>query len=301
MEPVIDVIDLKFCGQPHGVAAYLIDYGDELALVDVGPTSTVENLLAHMEARGVAPERVRHILLTHIHLDHAGAVGGLLARFPYAQAYVHPAGAPHLIDPSRLVNSARRLYGDAMDRLWGEMVPVAAERLRTLSDGERISIAGHTLTVIETLGHARHHHSYLEESTGTLCAGDIGGVRMPGAAYVRPPTPPPDLDVEEWQASLRKLRSYPVKRIAITHFGIYDDVTHHLDDLERRLVAWANFTRPLIEQGVGGDELVSAIREHAEAEMRSLGVPADSYDLGVSYELVARGYERYWRKKLGLA
>lgn len=301
MEPVIDVIDLKFCGQPHGVATYLIDYGDEAALIDVGPTSTVKNLLEHLEKRGLAGERIRHIFLTHIHLDHAGALGGLLARFPCAQAYVHPAGAPHLIDPSRLVNSAQRLYGDAMDRLWGEMVPVAPERLRVLNDGERVQIAGHTLVAIETLGHARHHHSYWEESTGTLFTGDIGGVRMPGAAYVRPPTPPPDLDVEQWRASLRKLRQFEVQFIAITHFGLYDDVGRHLDDLEKRLVAWAEFTRPLVEKGISGDELVTAIREHAEAEMRSLGVPADSYDLGVSYELVARGYERYWRKKLGLA
>ncbi|MCX7993573.1 MAG: MBL fold metallo-hydrolase [Fimbriimonadales bacterium] len=295
-----ELIDLQFLGYPLAIAAYLLDDGNEAALVEVGATSTAETLLREVQARGVALQRVRHLVVTHIHLDHAGALGWLLQRLPHATAYVHPIGAPHLIDPSRLISSASRLYGEMMERLWGEVIPVPQERLRVVRDGERLQVAGRTLLAIDTPGHARHHHAYLDEATGILFAGDIAGVRMPGTTYVRPPTPPPELDIEAWQVSLAKLRALPIQQLALTHFGIFSDVERHLNELETRLLNWAVFTRELIEQGVSESVLMQRLRDYGNDEMRQQGVDPSSYDLGAGYELIALGYARYWRKKLGL-
>lgn len=293
-----ELIDLQFLGYPLAIAAYLLDDGTDAALVEVGPTSTAETLLRELQARGVARERVRHLMVTHIHLDHAGALGWLLQRFPNATAYVHPIGAPHLVDPSRLISSASRLYGEMMERLWGEVVPVPQERIRVVHDGERIEVAGRVLRAIDTPGHARHHHAYLDEATGVLFTGDAAGVRMPGTTYVRPPTPPPELDIEAWQASLAKLRALPVQQIALTHFGMFSDVERHLDELETRLLNWAAFTRDLIQRGVSESELIQRLRDYGNEEMRQQGADPSSYDLGAGYELIALGYARYWRKKL---
>lgn len=301
LERRTELIDLQFLGYPLAIAAYLLDDGEDAALVEVGPTSTAETLLREVQARGVPLERVRHLIVTHIHLDHAGALGWLLQRMPHATAYVHPVGAPHMVDPSRLISSASRLYGEMMERLWGEVIPVPQERLRVVRDGERIAVAGRTLLAIDTPGHARHHHAYLDEATGILFAGDIAGVRMPGTTYVRPPTPPPELDVEAWQASLAKLRALPVRQLALTHFGLFEDVERHLHELETRLLDWAAFTRQLIEQGVSDSELMQRLRDYGNDEMRHQGVEPSSYDLGAGYELIALGFARYWRKKLGLA
>lgn len=295
-----DLVDLQFLGYPLAIAAYLLDDGTDAALVEVGPTSTAQTLLREAQARGVPLERVRHLIVTHIHLDHAGALGWLLQRLPHAVAYVHPVGAPHLVDPSRLLASASRLYGEMMERLWGEVVPVPEERMRIVRDGERIEAAGRSLLVVDTPGHARHHHAYLDEATGVLFAGDIAGVRMPATHYVRPPTPPPELDIEAWQASLAKLRALPIRQLALTHFGLYDDVARHLDELETRLLDWAAFTRARVEQGITDADLIQQLREYGDAEMRRLSVDPSSYDLGAGYELIALGYARYWRKKLGL-
>ncbi len=293
-----ELIDLNFMGYPLAIASYLLTDGHECALIEVGPTTTLPTLWKALQTHGIAPEQVRHLLVTHIHLDHAGALGVLMERLPHAVCYVHPVGAPHLIDPSRLIASASRLYGDMMDTLWGEVRPVPAERVRVVQDGERLTIAGRTLLAIDTPGHARHHHAYLDEHDGTLFAGDIAGVRMPNTTYVRPPTPPPELDVEAWQASLAKLRALPIQRLALTHFGFFDDVARHLDELEARLLDWAQFTRQKIEQGISDSELIEALRQYGNREMAERGVDASSYDLGAGYELIALGYARYWRKKL---
>lgn len=293
-----ELIDLNFMGYPSAIASYLLTDAQEVALVEVGPTTTIDTLLEAVRAYGIAPEQIRHLLVTHIHLDHAGALGVLMRRLPEAVCYVHPVGAPHLIDPSRLIASASRLYGEMMDTLWGEVVPVPAERVRVVHDGDRLTIAGRILRVIDTPGHARHHHAYLDEHDGTLFAGDIAGVRMPGTTYVRPPTPPPELDIEAWQASLSKLRALPLQRLALTHFGFYEDVVRHIDELEARLLDWARWTREQIEQGISDAELIERLRQYGNHEMAQLGVDASSYDLGAGYELIALGYARYWRKRL---
>jgi len=291
------LIDLNFLGHSQAIAAYLLRGEQEAALVEVGPASTVNTLLSALEQAGVPPQQLRHLLVTHIHLDHAGALGVLMQQLPEAVCYVHPIGAPHLADPSRLIASASRLYGELMDTLWGPVLPVPSERIRAVRDGERIEVAGRTLIALDTPGHARHHHAYLDEASGLLFAGDIAGVRMPNTTYVRPPTPPPELDLEAWQTSLAKLRALPIRQLALTHFGVFADVTRHLDELEHRLLAWGEFTRQLVEQGLSDEQIITSLQEYGNAEMQALGVEPTSYDLGAGYQLIALGYARYWRKR----
>jgi glyoxylase-like metal-dependent hydrolase (beta-lactamase superfamily II) len=293
----VRLIDLHFLGYPQAIAAYLLMDEREVALVEVGPASTVNTLLSALEQAGVPLQRLRHLLVTHIHLDHAGALGVLMQQLPEAVCYVHPVGAPHLADPSRLIASASRLYGTLMDTLWGPVLPVPSDRIRVVHDGERIEIAGRTLVALDTPGHARHHHAYLDEASKLLFAGDIAGVRMPNTTYVRPPTPPPELDLEAWQASLAKLRALPIRQIALTHFGVYEDVPRHLDELEHRLLQWGEFTRQLVEQGLSDEQIIAAVQAYGNAEMQALGVEPSSYDLGAGYQLIAMGYARYWRKR----
>jgi glyoxylase-like metal-dependent hydrolase (beta-lactamase superfamily II) len=297
----IRLIDLKFLGYPLAIAAYLLIGEREAALVEVGPASTVETLLQAVEEAGVPVSNVRHLIVTHIHLDHAGALGVLMQMLPDAVCYVHPVGAPHLADPSRLIASASRLYGEMMDTLWGAVLPVPEERIRVVQDGERLQVAGRTLLALSTPGHARHHHAYLDEASGLLFAGDIAGVRMPNTTYVRPPTPPPELDIEAWQVSLARLRALPIRTLALTHFGTFSDVERHLNELERRLLDWAAFTRQLVEQGQSDDQIIAALQAYGNSEMQAQGVDPSSYDLGAGYQLIALGYARYWRKKLGLS
>jgi glyoxylase-like metal-dependent hydrolase (beta-lactamase superfamily II) len=217
-------IDLLHLGRDRVICCY----EEDGLLVDPGPTSCLDTLLGALDGR-----RPRGLLLTHIHLDHAGASGSLVEHFPDLPVYVHERGAPHLLDPSRLVASATRLYGDDMDRLWGEMKPVPEANLRILSGGEEIEGGW---TVAYTPGHASHHVSYLH--AGTAYVGDTGGVRIPPTNLTFPPTPPPDVDVDAWHASIQTIAGWRPERLAITHFGPFEDVEAQLEDLSRRLDAW---------------------------------------------------------------
>ncbi|HEV7584224.1 MAG TPA: MBL fold metallo-hydrolase [Solirubrobacteraceae bacterium] len=216
-----ELIDLLHLGRPHVIGAWLL--GD--VVVDPGPSSCLETLLPRLEER---PPRV--LALTHIHLDHAGACGSLLRRFPEAEVWVHERGARHLADPARLLESATRLYGEEMDRLWGEVLPVAPERIRVLSGGERLG----PFRVGYTPGHASHHVSYLHEPSGRAFTGDVTGVRI-GGGPVLAPTPPPDIDLAAWRASLELIESWSPQAIAATHFGSYEDVAGHLGSLREQL------------------------------------------------------------------
>jgi glyoxylase-like metal-dependent hydrolase (beta-lactamase superfamily II) len=216
-----ELIDLFHLGRPQVIGAWLV--GD--VIVDPGPSSGLERLLAGLGGR---PPRV--LALTHIHLDHAGASGSLLRLFPEAEVWVHERGAPHLADPSRLLESATRLYGEEMDRLWGEVLPVPAERIRVLTGGERLG----SFRVGYTPGHASHHVAYLDEQSGRAFTGDVTGVRI-GEGPVLAPTPPPDIDLEAWRASLELIESWSPQSIAVTHFGSYEGVSAHLDALREQL------------------------------------------------------------------
>lgn len=250
-------------------------------LIDPGPTSCLPVLL---DALG--DQRPAALLLTHIHFDHAGAAGSLVDRWPDLRVYVHERGARHMADPARLYNSAKRLYGDDMERLWGEMLPVPEGNLEILSGGE--SIREGAYTVKYTPGHASHHVSYLHE--GTAFVGDVGGVRIRPESMTIPPTPPPDIDVEAWHESIAVVRAWRPQRLAMTHFGSSEDVDRQLDELESRLEAWSTLARD-----AGHDAFVADVQQ----EILRGGSPeqAATYEQAAPVEQLFAGYERYWAKK----
>jgi glyoxylase-like metal-dependent hydrolase (beta-lactamase superfamily II) len=274
------LIDLHFGSAPHAIGVYLAETTDGLALFDCGPTSTLPALEAGLAAHGLALEDLRHLLLSHIHLDHAGAAGPIVRRHPGLTVWVSEIGAPHLVDPSRLERSARRLYGDLFDPLWGELAPVPQENVR-LAQGDVLG-----WEAFPTKGHASHHVSYLR--AGTLLAGDAAGVRMPGAGYVLPVSPPPDVDVEAWHATAAAIRDRAPERLALIHFGVHEDVDSHLDRLELELDRWAARVRDGMEQ----EEFVAAAQADA-------GEDAELYDRVAPFWQSWQGMKRYWDTRAG--
>ncbi|HUZ80668.1 MAG TPA: MBL fold metallo-hydrolase [Gaiellaceae bacterium] len=274
----LQLLDLNFSDSRHGVGVYLVDTADGPALFDCGPSSTLPALEAELGAHGLELSDVRHLLLSHIHLDHAGAAGTIVRKHPKLTVWVSAIGAPHLVDPSRLERSARRLYGELFDKLWGELAPVPKANVR-IADGDVLGWES-----FPTQGHASHHISYFRE--GTLLAGDAAGVRMPGAAYVLPVSPPPDLDVEAWHATVAAIRARNPQRLALIHFGVHEDVGAHLDRLETELDRWAIRVRDGIDQ----DDFVSAARADA-------GPDADLYDRVAPFWQSWHGLRRYWDQR----
>ena len=272
----VRLIDSLHLGRPSVIGSWLV--GD--VIVDPGPSSCLEHLLA-----GLGDVTPRALLLTHVHLDHAGASGSLVERWPELQVYVHEIGAPHMLDPSRLVKSAGRLYGEDMDRLWGEMLPVPESNLHELRGGERL--LDDRFEVAYTPGHASHHVSYLCD--GTAYVGDVGGVRIAGGLTV-PPTPPPDVDVEAWHASLATVAAWRPRRLAMTHFGASDQVEAQLAELGRRLDEWAALARDGDQ-----DSFIAAITEQIAAGAPEPVVPA--YAQAAPHEQLYLGLARYWSKR----
>jgi glyoxylase-like metal-dependent hydrolase (beta-lactamase superfamily II) len=280
-------------GGPGFIASYLVADGGELALVEAGPASTLPALLAGIRAAGHDLARLTHVLLTHVHLDHAAGAGQLAELAPDATVYVHPLGEPHLADPSRLLTSAARLYGDRMQELWGTMLPVAPGRIRALEDGEEVRVGGRTLVALETPGHASHHLAFHDPDAGLVFTGDVGGIRLAGARHVRPPTPPPEVDTPAWLASIDRLRAARPRMLLPTHFGGITDVEWHLDDLTARLLDW---TRRAGEHA-GTDPLSFAaeLRDHEDAALLTVTEDADlvrRYAESIPYEMMAAGLLR---------
>jgi glyoxylase-like metal-dependent hydrolase (beta-lactamase superfamily II) len=260
------LIDLDFQATPQAVGAYLL-LGDRPALVETGPASTLPQLLEGVRQAGVDPSHLRAAAVTHIHLDHAGGAGALARLLPHLEVYVHPVGAPHLVDPARLVASAGRLYGNALADLFGEVAPVPAERVRPLADGDAVVLGARTLVARETPGHARHHHVYWDPASGDLFTGDVAGVALPGSRYVRPPTPPPELDVPAWERSLTLIRSLRPRRLLLTHFGPHTEVEDLLRQLDESLHRHVDMVRRLLEEGADEDAIVAAVRAAALEEI----------------------------------
>lgn len=291
----IVTIDLNFQNKTQAIASYLIKGQDAVVLVESGPGSTLPALEAGLAQEGLTPRDITHVLLTHIHLDHAGAAGWLSQQG--AQIYVHPNGAAHLLDPEKLIASATRIYGDRMETLWGEFLPVEQNQLKVPKDAEEISIGNLKFTPINTPGHAEHHHSYLFED---ICfTGDVGGVRIPGFPYLRAPMPPPELHFGKWRESIARLRSLKFARIAPTHFGIYEDADWQLSELQKKLDAaekWlseAMPAEPSIEQL--REQFAAWMKEQAIAE----GLTPDvikAYTLANPPGMSADGLMRYWKK-----
>jgi glyoxylase-like metal-dependent hydrolase (beta-lactamase superfamily II) len=271
------LIDVMHLGRPHVIGACRV--GD--VVIDPGPTSCLEALLS-----GLNGARPRALLLTHIHLDHAGASGSLVERWPDLEVYVHERGARHMISPNRLLESARQLYGEDMDRLWGEMVPVPEGNVRVLKGGE--SLFGGEFEVAYTPGHASHHVSFLHD--GTAFVGDVGGARIAGARLTIPPTPPPDIDLEKWRDSIDVIRAWGPNRLVMTHFGVGDDVDAQLRELAERLDDWAERARELELH-----EFVASVRgeiaEHVDTDT------AAAYEQAAPPDQLYAGLERYWRKR----
>jgi glyoxylase-like metal-dependent hydrolase (beta-lactamase superfamily II) len=275
----LEPIDLRHLGADRTIGAYLLETEDGPALFDCGPTTCVDTLRAGLAERGQELQGVRHLLLSHIHLDHAGAAGVLVREHPGLQVWVSEIGAPHLVDPSRLERSARRLYGDAFDDLWGELAPVPEENVR-LADRRA---AG--LEVFPAPGHASHHVCYFDGST--LYAGDAAGVRIQPSSSVLPPTPPPEFDLEAWHRTLEQIERRAPERLALIHFGVAEDVSRHLAELRERLDTWAR----RVEEGVSEHEFADAARADVTPE------DAGHYERAMPFWQSYAGLTRYWEKR----
>jgi glyoxylase-like metal-dependent hydrolase (beta-lactamase superfamily II) len=272
------LIDLHHLGHERVIGSWLV--GD--VLIDPGPASCLDELLA-----GLGGREPRAIALTHIHLDHAGATGTLVRRFPAAEVWVHERGVRHLIDPAKLLASAGRLYGEEMDTLWGEVLPVPAERVSQLAGGETLD----GFRVAYTPGHASHHVAYLHVDSGTVFSGDVGGVRIARDGPVLAPTPPPDIDLDLWRASLDQIEAWRPNAIAPTHFGRYEDVAAHLAQLRERLAEWERLA-------AAGDE--GEFARVGEARARIDGDPeaAIAYRQAMPADQSYAGMRRFLEKRL---
>ncbi|MGH9311779.1 MAG: MBL fold metallo-hydrolase [Vicinamibacterales bacterium] len=294
----LDYVDLRFRGRTQIIATGILHSVSGVALVDPGPASTLPALTAELERSGMSIADVRAILLTHIHLDHAGASGSLIARNPSIEVYVHERGAPHMIDPTKLLASAGRLYGEWMEKLWGEFLAVPSDRVRVLQGGERIQVAGRELEVAYTPGHAVHHVSYLDRASGVAFAGDVAGIRRAPGTYVLPPTPPPDIDLAAWRQSADRLLEWRPATLFVTHFGPFQDTAAHVRELMDRLDEWvrtgrALLARPDLTDDQRRDEFVRLgkldLRRHmSEAD-------ADAYDWAGRLDYSWLGLNRYLR------
>lgn len=270
-------IDVEHLGRPHVIACWEIDG----VLVDPGPESSLPTLLA-----AIGEEKPRALLLTHIHLDHAAATGAMVQRWPDLEVYVHERGAPHLIDPTKLLASAGRLYGDQLEYLWGKILPVPEANVTALSGGE--TALG--MRVAYTPGHASHHVCYLHEDSGTAFVGDVAACRIPGTNLVVPPTPPPDIDIELWEESLGIVESWNPQRLALTHFGPIDEPAEHLATVRARLREEAELARRLPEDAYEAD-----FQRRVAAAVDPGIVPVLLQAVPSAYQW--SGLDRYWRKK----
>ena len=288
-------LDLNFQGRPHAIAAYLIRHADGAILIESGPGSTLSALQAGLAKEGLSPRDVTHVLLTHIHLDHAGASGWLASHG--AEIYVHPVGAPHMLRPEKLIASATRIYGDRMDVLWGEFLPVPESQLKVPNDAEVIKIGNMEFVPINTPGHAEHHYSYLFEDV--LFCGDVGGVRIPGYPYLRVPMPPPELHIERWHESIARLRREKFARIAPTHFGVFDDPAWQLNEVEKGLDSASRWLEETMPGNPPIEELRQSFTDWMMAEGERIGLDEEvvkAYELANPLGMSADGLLRYWKK-----
>jgi len=295
----VSYTDVQFIGLPGIIASVVLHGSGGAAIIDPGPTSTLPALRAGLSHAGIAMRDVRELLLTHIHLDHAGASGTLVREQPDLRVYVHERGAPHLVDPTKLLASATRLYGDDMDRLWGEVLPVPARALMVLAGGERISAGGRNLQIAYTPGHASHHVSYFSADTGIAFVGDTAGVRLMPGGFNMPPTPPPDIDLELWRASLARIAAWAPDTVFITHFGPHRPVVAHLSELSDHLELTSRLVRESLAREGSDEDREAWFAEEVRRELRRrMSEPeAHAYEVAGRFDLSWRGLARYWRKR----
>ena len=280
---LLEPLDLLHQSSERVIGVYLLETNDGLALHDCGPTTCVPVLKQRLAARGLALTDVRHLLLSHIHLDHAGATGVLVREHPALQVHVSPVGAPHLVDPGRLERSARRLYGEAFDALWGELAPVPQENVHVVNERTL------GLESFPTPGHASHHVSYLD-SAGTLFAGDAVGVRVIPGRHVLPVSPPPDFDLDAWERTFTEIERRPPARFALIHFGVAHDPVEHLERAREQLARWSR----RVESGMSEEEFVAASLADLTA---SEPEQSETYQRAAPLWQSYAGLKRYWDKR----
>jgi glyoxylase-like metal-dependent hydrolase (beta-lactamase superfamily II) len=295
---MMTIVDLGFSGRRRVIGTAVLEGPSGVALVDPGPTSCLPALENGLRELGHRLEDVRTLLITHIHLDHAGATGTLLHRLPRARAYVHERGAPHLVDPSRLLASAGRLYGSDMDRLWGECRPAPSDRVNPLAGGERLEIAGRTFEVKYTPGHASHHVSYFDTTSGIAYVGDTAGIRVAGD-YIKAPTPPPDIDLESWEQSLRAIEAWTPAALVLTHFGRIEGVADHLRRFRSVLDRQARLVRETLAVEGSDEERIRRFSDAMRADARQVLSEEDAAaaEAAAAFDQLWLGLARYWRKR----
>jgi glyoxylase-like metal-dependent hydrolase (beta-lactamase superfamily II) len=295
----ITTIDTHWIGRPNAVASALLRSAGHRALIDPGPASTLEALRARLRAEGLEVADLDAILLTHIHLDHAGATGALVKENPRLAVYVHTRGAPHLMDPGKLLDSARRLWGDELPRLFGNTQPVPAENLRILAGGETLRLGTRELGVGYTPGHAAHHVSYFDEADGTAFVGDTGGIRIQNGPYILPATPPPDINLELWDESFATILAHRPERLFLTHFGYAENPAEHLDEFRERLHRWTEAAAQALKNNADAAAASHEFTEMAHAELVTAmsETEADHYAFTAGLDLSFLGLARYIRKR----
>jgi glyoxylase-like metal-dependent hydrolase (beta-lactamase superfamily II) len=296
----IDYVDLNFLGRPDIIATAVLRGPAGVALVDPGPSTTLPGLLQSLGKQGIGVGDVRQVLLTHIHLDHAGATGSLLRHNPAIEVVVQEYGAEHLVDPGRLLSSASRLYAGEMERLWGDVLPVPASQVRALRGGERVTAGGRVMETVWTPGHAIHHVTYFDPSSGVAFVGDVAAIRRGSGTYILPPTPPPDIDLEAWRKSADAILAWSPDTLFLTHFGPHGGVRPHFQQLFERLDTWSALVRRLLAD-VGIDEAERQRRFVEECGLdirRALGdAEAEHYSRAGRLDFSWQGLARYWRRR----
>jgi glyoxylase-like metal-dependent hydrolase (beta-lactamase superfamily II) len=292
---MIKIIDLHFQNQSETIAAFLVKTRVGPVLIETGPHSTFPALKEGLRREGYIPEDIRHVFLSHIHLDHGGAAW-VFAQHG-ATIYLHPAGAPHFENPEKLLSSARRIYQDDMDRLWGDLQPIDPEQLKTIEHQGKIKIGGAIFTALHTPGHAVHHIAW--QLGQTLFTGDVAGVCIGKSGVVVPPCPPPDINIEDWQASIQLIKNKRFKSIYLTHFGENKDVKNHLIQLEGRLLNWANWIKPFFLQNVSKEEVIRLFQDYVRMQLEAAGISnehLEKYESANPSWMSVEGLMRYWKK-----
>jgi len=292
----IHTLDLNFQNVPQTIASYLIVGDGGPVLVETGPGSTLSNLHAELARHGFQPADVRHVLVTHIHLDHAGAAGWWAQHG--AQVYVHHFGAQHLIDPERLLQSATRIYGDKMDTLWGEFLPSPAEQVTLVHDGDVIDVAGLQFRAIETPGHARHHHVF--RLGDVAFTGDAAGIHLPDMPTIDVPAPPPEFELEVWEATIDRLLAENLSTLYPTHFGALHNPTEHLTELKALMRDITFYIKGHLDAGMERDDLVETYNNWNRARLHGAGMgdtAVHQYEISNPWYMSVDGITRYWRKR----
>jgi len=290
----VHILDTRQLGRPGIIAVTALETNDGIVLFDSGPESTFDNVVVDLSKAGFAPEDVRHVFLSHIHFDHAGAA----FRFSNsANIYVHPRGAPHLIDPAKLIESATRIFGDDMERLWGKIAPVPVDRVKILQDNEVVRVGQFDIRAIATPGHASHHHVYHWDDN--VFGGDIAGVRIGNGPPI-PPFVPPEMHIESWIESIHKIRALKPANLYLPHFGkVNTDVPEHLNALEERVSCWSEWLRDKVRMGLDEQSLCGQFAEYEHSDLRAWGASGEDvegYEAADPSYMAVTAASRYWKK-----